>query len=222
MKQLRIVCVVLSSILLFACCKTLHFPPTKEKAEEQKTLLQTLDTQKERMMQVWLSSAKERWQWFKEAYNEKLSDADIPDMKIVSVSVYRMDSLSFYNCNSDRDIINSIALETKKGKYLVLLRDSAFVARYDALCYPNGWMRGGYGGIFDGIAQKYYELYKKGIPFYTLHVYYYKTNDPPVWAFYNNGKKLMSIHSDGSESPLIEDLNKRRKELLEWYKLHKK
>jgi hypothetical protein len=223
MRRLQTICIVSLSILLFACCKTLQFPPTKEKAQQLKAMQKQLDAAKTDVKNRWLSSVHsvKGWKWFKESYNEELSDADIPLMSMVAAPAFRMDSVSFYSFHTNADIVNSLNLETQRADFFVLL-NGAFVALSRSQNRGNGWDGGGYSGIYAGIAQKIYQLYARGISVYSLYIYYYRTDDPSVWEFYNNGKRLMSIHSDGSESPLIEDLNKRRKELLEWYKLHKK
>jgi hypothetical protein len=211
------------SVLLFACCKTLKFPPTKEKTQQLTTHQKTIDAAKNQVKSSWVDLVHSSlgWEWYYEHYNEKISESDIPSMSMVAVPFYRIDSIPFYTCNTDADIVNNLTIESNQAVFLVK-KDTAFVVAIESKCFGTKWDGGNCSGIFSGIAQKCYQLYTKGMPFYNLHVYCYRTNDPPVWIFYNNGKRLISIQSDGSEMPLIEELNKKRESLQRWYKLHKK
>jgi hypothetical protein len=218
---MKYITLLLLSAIMFSCCKTQQFPPTNEKAKQLKTQQKILDAAKDEVKKSWVGLVNGKWQWFKEAYNETLSDADIPSMSMVAIPVYRMDSISFYNFNSNVDIMNSITLEIKKAEYYVL-KNNAFIAVIRSQYTGSHWSGGGYSGIYPNIAQKSFSLYSNGIPFYTLQIYPYQTDSPYIWTFYNNGKELIVIHSDGSEVPLIDELNQERNALKEWHKKHPK
>ena len=214
------IALLLLSVLFLTCCKSQPFPPSGAKAKQLKAQRKTLEEAKGEIKENWLSWVHGDWMWFKKFYNESLSEADVPNMTMVPIPIYRMDSVSFYNYTTDTDIANSLALETKKADYLVLLKDSAFVATDEVYYYPDGkWNTGGgYSGLFPGIANKYYTLYSQGIPFYRLHLYMNKSSYHYSWSFYDNGKEFVSIQSDGSEISLIQQLNAERDSMKEYYK----
>jgi hypothetical protein len=223
MKYFKTTGILLLSVIMLACCKTQQFPPTNEKAKQLKNQQKILDAAKSQVKDNWVNlvHSYSNWDWFKKAYNENLSDADIPSMSMVAIPVYRMDSTLFYNFTSNADIVNNLMIDSKNALFLIR-EDTSFVVAIESKYTGCQWSGGGYSGIIRGIAKKYYHLYSQGISFYNLYVYPYQTNSPFIFAFYNNSKELMSIHPDGSEVPLTDELNQERNALKEWYKIHKK
>jgi hypothetical protein len=215
---------------MFSSCKhqsgtSYLFPYTKEKIEQLKALRKTIDEAKGEAKDSWIDLVHESssgWEWYEKYYHTTLSDADVPATTMLPVPVYQMDSVSFCSCNTNADIANSLVLDNKNALFLVK-KDSAFVVAIRSQYIGGSWFGGDDSGIFPGIAQKYYLLYSQGIPFYAFYLYSdSKSTYHVTYAFYDNGKELMEIRSDGSKVPLIQTLNAVRDSQLKFYKNRKR
>jgi hypothetical protein len=199
-------------------CKSQQFPYSKTKTKQLNVWKKTLDEGKEQVKSYWIDLVDGKWDFFQKSYQTNLSEADVSSMNLVPIPIYTIDSISFYQATTKSTLIQRLNLDTNNALYLVK-KDSSFVARIYPQWQSNQWRNGeGYSGLFLPVAQKLYSLYAIGIQIYIINIHpYYKHKYHYYFMAFDNGKDLMSIQSDGSEIPLMQDIDNLKRKLTSQY-----
>jgi hypothetical protein len=226
----RLIIVQLAFILLFCLfsCKTQPFPYSKEKRKQLQEFRETLNKTKEQAKQYLVNSINEspELNWLEKYCKVKFTNDDVPAMTIETIPVYRIDSIAFWHCRNISDVVKNMTLETRNANFY-LRKDSIFISDFRAVLRDNEWKSGGgFCGIYPNLSKKFQFLYSHGFPIYNVKVFFTTTRahyyDMPDCSYnvYDNGKELIIIKINGSETPFIQELENQRNYSRPYYMKH--